>query len=58
MRAGIEASVIAGVASRESNGGDSLTHDGYGDNGRAYGIMQVRLLLLPQRKGVKSTTTN
>ncbi|PVD35805.1 hypothetical protein C0Q70_02771 [Pomacea canaliculata] len=36
----IEASVIAAIASRESNGGDSLTAGGYGDNGHAWGILQ------------------
>ncbi|PVD35804.1 hypothetical protein C0Q70_02770 [Pomacea canaliculata] len=39
----IEASVIGGLASRESNGGDSLTAAGYGDNGHAWGILQCDL---------------
>lgn len=38
---GVPASVIGGLASRESNGGDSLK-DGYGDNKKAWGILQVR----------------
>ena len=46
-RAGIEASVIGALASRESNGGDALTHDGYGDHGRAWGILQVRFCVSP-----------
>ena len=41
-RAGIGASVIGALASRESNGGDSLTRDGFGDRGRAWGILQVK----------------
>ena len=41
-RAGMEASVIGALASRESNGGDSLTSAGYGDRGRAWGILQVK----------------
>ncbi|KAK7092824.1 glycine, glutamate and proline-rich protein-like [Littorina saxatilis] len=39
----IEASVIAALASRESNGGDSLTSAGYGDGGHAWGILQCDL---------------
>merc|ERR1712121_154360 len=39
----IEASVIAALASRESNAGDSLTSAGYGDGGHAWGIMQCDL---------------
>ena len=46
-RAGVEASVIGALASRESNGGDALTHDGYGDHGRAWGILQVRFCVSP-----------
>lgn len=39
---GIQASVIAAVASRESRGGSLLVSTGgYGDNGHAWGIMQV-----------------
>ncbi|XP_025083606.1 glycine, glutamate and proline-rich protein-like [Pomacea canaliculata] len=39
----IPASVIGALASRESNGGASLTPDGYGDNGNAWGILQCDL---------------
>ena len=45
-RAGMEASVIGALASRESNGGDSLTSAGYGDRGRAWGILQVKHRIL------------
>ncbi|CAL1528639.1 unnamed protein product [Lymnaea stagnalis] len=38
----IQASVIAALASRESNGGTALTN-GYGDNGKAWGILQCDL---------------
>ncbi|PVD35806.1 hypothetical protein C0Q70_02772 [Pomacea canaliculata] len=38
----VPASVIGGLASRESNGGDSLK-DGYGDNKQAWGILQCDL---------------
>ncbi|XP_061176913.1 uncharacterized protein LOC133185612 [Saccostrea echinata] len=49
--------VIAGVASRESNFGFSLTPDGWGDNHNAYGIMQCDVRKCPVcRFGVKCTT--
>ncbi|CAL1528638.1 unnamed protein product [Lymnaea stagnalis] len=35
----IQASLIAALASRESNGGSALVN-GYGDNGKAWGILQ------------------
>jgi hypothetical protein len=38
---GLHPAVIAGVASRESNFGFSLTQDGWGDHHHAYGMMQV-----------------
>ena len=38
---GLHPAVIAGVASRESNFGFSLTPDGWGDHHNAYGMMQV-----------------
>ncbi|XP_075118909.1 lysozyme g-like [Leptodactylus fuscus] len=37
---GMDAAVIAAIASRESRGGSALK-DGWGDNHNAYGIMQV-----------------
>jgi len=33
--------LLAGIASRESRGGAVLDKDGWGDNGNAFGIMQV-----------------
>ncbi|KAH9495900.1 hypothetical protein Btru_015378 [Bulinus truncatus] len=39
----IQASVIAALASRESNGGSAL-QNGYGDGGKAWGILQVGIL--------------
>ncbi|KAK7487464.1 hypothetical protein BaRGS_00021305, partial [Batillaria attramentaria] len=36
----IEPALLAGVASRESQGGALLDRNGYGDNGNGYGIMQ------------------
>ena len=38
---GVHPALIAGLASRESRGGSLLDAAGYGDGGRAYGIMQV-----------------
>nr|XP_002120319.1 lysozyme g [Ciona intestinalis]AOT06084.1 g-type lysozyme 3 [Ciona intestinalis] len=37
----LEPSLIAGIASRESNGGRALDKDGLGDHGNGFGIMQV-----------------
>ncbi|XP_062573065.1 uncharacterized protein LOC134235006 isoform X2 [Saccostrea cucullata] len=49
--------VIAGVASRESNFGFSLTPDGWGDNHNAYGMMQCDVRKCPVcRYGVTCTT--
>ncbi|XP_048730122.1 uncharacterized protein LOC125647490 [Ostrea edulis] len=39
--------VIAGVASRESNFGYSLTPDGWGDHHQAYGMMQCDFRICP-----------
>ncbi|KAM4795960.1 lysozyme g-like [Rhinophrynus dorsalis] len=36
----IEAAVIAGIISRESRAGNALV-DGWGDNGNAFGLMQI-----------------
>ena len=38
---GIEPAVIAGIISRESRGGTALSPGGWGDNGNAFGLMQV-----------------
>lgn len=37
----VDAAVIAGIMSRESRVGHTLDDDGYGDNGKAFGLMQV-----------------
>ncbi|XP_025083605.1 glycine, glutamate and proline-rich protein-like isoform X2 [Pomacea canaliculata] len=39
----IQASVIGALASRESDGGASLTPDGYGDSRKAWGVLQCDL---------------
>ena len=39
---GIEPAVIAGIISRESRGGTAINQTGgWGDNGNAFGLMQV-----------------
>lgn len=38
----IEPSLIAAIISRESRGGTALK-EGWGDNGNAFGLMQVRI---------------
>ncbi|XP_078494931.1 lysozyme G [Ciona intestinalis] len=45
----LEPSLIAGIASRESNGGRALDKDGLGDHGNGFGIMQVNMLRRPER---------
>lgn len=37
----MDPAVIAGIISRESRGGRALDCRGEGDNGKAYGVMQV-----------------
>lgn len=37
---GMEPAVVAGIMSRESRGGNTL-NNGWGDNGKAWGLMQV-----------------
>lgn len=37
---GVDAAVIAGIMSRESRAGNTLV-DGWGDGGKAWGLMQV-----------------
>ncbi|KAM4609897.1 lysozyme g-like [Polymixia lowei] len=41
-REGVEPAVVAGIISRETRGGRGAgLHQGWGDNGNAYGLMQV-----------------
>lgn len=44
---GIPPALLAGIASRESHGGSALAQDGTGDQGNAFGMMQVDLRYHP-----------
>ena len=41
MYSGIHPALIGAFASRESRAGAALDKNGYGDHGRAYGLLQV-----------------
>uniref|UniRef100_H2YQ08 Lysozyme g n=1 Tax=Ciona savignyi TaxID=51511 RepID=H2YQ08_CIOSA len=38
---GVDASLVAGIISRESNGGLALDSKGFGDKGNGFGVIQV-----------------
>lgn len=50
---GLPAALLAAIASRESRCGAALDANGYGDNGNAYGIMQIdgRYHIIDSRDG-------
>lgn len=38
---GVDPALIAAIMSRESRAGNTLDNDGFGDNRKAFGLMQV-----------------